>query len=587
MIRITKSLNKTEKSDVFFYTYDASEMFSFSAGQAQFQLSLPYDINKGVYYLCKRDKFFTDYLLFAVNQSNQYINCPGIYAAFSPYGINFTIWTRFGRFSLFDNTTDISANQSFIIEFCWDQSGLKLGSGATMAIFVNGLPTCSGNHLISDEDISALGLYVFDSKYIEYNMESSIQDVLLYSDFPPDKINSIENITNTRFSTDEILICGRAGSVLYIDGMNNGVTNIDRVLCFGQSPYSVSLDDITGNIYYGNFYNETYRTGSISKFDVSKSLVTNRVLDLESPKSICVVQKDSMDFPRNSYYDQSECDAVLAICGNRIIKFNSDLEQVSEMTGFSEPYCIRYWNDRTIWVSDYGSNTVKHISWNMSSLLLSVSINSPTFLSTTVKNDTYVYSLTDNAIYLIKDGIIKAYASTPSGVVGMDADNNSRRVLVALSNGKVRSYDSKLRFIAQYNVSDSISSLYIRRGYHQDCYIIIDEINSEVICARVSNPRIVISRTKYDPSIYFNGSICATAKNLDVEAQAEGEFNIRYSLDQSRVKNLSAVSYKVIRRDVDLSNGGAQGGYLDYKNITSDKDPTDPQGAVEQSSEVE
>jgi hypothetical protein len=586
MIRERKNIEKTEYSDLFLYNSDASEVLSFTSGMARFQMYLPYGINNGVYDLCTENKYFSDYLLFAVNQCNYYIDCPGIYAAFSPYGINFTIWTQYGKFCLLDTVTHVTAGESFIVEFCWDSTKSKLGKGATMAIFVNGACTASGNFLLGAPSMSGFPMFVFDSKYVDFNMKAGIQDVMFFSEISPDKFDSVKKITNTRFSTDEMVLCGRNAVSLYIDWFGGSVTRFDDLSCFSVNMYGVAIDDITGNFFLCSSVDSS-TSGKLVKFDVSESKVTASLHGLKLPRSVCVIQKDSMDYPRNSYYDQSECDGVLFISGNSVIKTNSMLVKQEQSSIFNNPSCVKYNVDRTVWVSDTGNNCVKHMSSDLSELLLSIDIDSPTFLCTTVKNDMYVYSSTLRILYLIKDGKIKKSAAFTKDVVGFDVDHNSRIVVVAFSSGIVRTYDNKLNFIKESHPATSISAIHVRRGYHQDSYIIVNELESKIICARVSNPYIIVSEVEYDSDLYFNGSVCASARNIGVSAELEGFFDLRYGLDKSAVKNISAMSYKVIQRDVDLTDGGSQGAYFDLMNIDSDTNPTDPKGNVVKSFEVD
>jgi hypothetical protein len=307
MKRIRTALQKTENSDVFFYTEDASELLSFVSGCVQIQMTLHESVVNGVYSKCDEDKLFPDYLLFSVNQEDEFSNYPGMYAAFSNEGIVFSIWTSYGRFYIVDTVSNLTKEQSFVIEFCWDKSGLLLGAGATMAIFINGVCTASGDFMIKTESMSNLNFFAIDSKNIDFNVVCFIHDFVCYSELPPFQIDKVEYLTNISCSGEEFVLGGRNGSLLWDTDMCRYGSKIPTICSPEYLQQTISACDITGNVYFAVSYNDFFKSGKVYKYVPSLSEVTEEMSDLQYPICVSVIQRDGIDFPKAVYYDDTEC----------------------------------------------------------------------------------------------------------------------------------------------------------------------------------------------------------------------------------------------------------------------------------------
>ena len=312
-------LSKTELSDLFLYGEDASEILSFTSGEIDMQISLEGNVSKGVYSLCSSKKYLTDYLLFAVNLEDTYINYPGIYAALTPDGIVFTVWTIYGRFSVIDTITDMADNESFVISFCWDSSGEKLGSGATMAIFVNDNCTASSNFMIDTPSMSDLKFYVLDSNNINFNTQCVLQNFACFSSLPENRLDLVKTLTNFRKSDIEFVLGNMKGYLLWLDFSKDPIVLSNAISTY-ISRYSMGVCDITGNLYFSTCFNDDFDSSYVSKLSTETSKITHVLRNLKSPVSISVIQKDAINYPRKVYYDLTTCDGVWIASRDKLIR---------------------------------------------------------------------------------------------------------------------------------------------------------------------------------------------------------------------------------------------------------------------------
>ena len=154
-------LTRTSSNKGYVFCPDASKIFSAKSGGVSLILSLPYSIISGVYQpiLGKNDCVIRDMLIWGVNVGDFYITQPGIYAAFTPQGIEFTIWTSAGKYSIVDSTSTIEPNTDFEIDFAWNKNGVLDGYDVNMVLFVQKQLKASGKCLIENDDFSNIGTF--------------------------------------------------------------------------------------------------------------------------------------------------------------------------------------------------------------------------------------------------------------------------------------------------------------------------------------------------------------------------------------------------------------------------------------------
>ena len=583
MLRSKNSISKTEWTDTFAYCPDASELFSFSSGSVMFQLSLPSAVRKGVYALCDGRKYFTDYLLFSVNQAGQFFDYPGIYAALSPHGIIFTIWTEYGKFSIFDVQTDLSANESFVLKFCWDNSGNVLGSGATMAIFVNEVCTSAGNFPIKSEDMSYLNFYAFDSKNLDFSLICSIQDFACFSAVPISNEQQVTCLTSYRFDDDQITLVGRAGATIFVDGLDGEEIETNKITCFGASSHCADVCDLTGHIYFCSFFNDSYTSGAVSKFDVFSSGVTKILRSLTSPRALAVIQREGIDYPKGFYYDDSVCKGVWVATSDRILRTDQDLAVQLEFLGVLNPTCVTCQNDDSVWIADYGHDLVKHVSYGCS-LLHSIPIVTPAHIFVNMEDEVFVYSTLTWSVYKIVGGVVTDFVMVGSGVVAVSGDPKSNCFFVAHSNGLLERYSNDLLLETSGNPTEHIDSICVRRGALQQSVIVVDVQGGVVVETSSKYPGAVVQSVEFSDSILFNGGICSTAKSVGATGEMIGTFSLDFTVGTGAVVGVKSNAFKVDKRNVDVSDGGARGAYHSLFEISPDVNPTDePEGVVKSS----
>lgn len=583
MLRSKNSISKTEFTDTFVYCQDASELFSFSSGAVMFQLSLPRAVKNGVYALCDGRRHFTDYLLFSVNQVGLFFDYPGMYAALSPHGIIFTVWTEYGKFSIFDVQTDLSADESFVLKFCWDNSGSILGSGATMAIFVNDVCTSAGNFPIKNEDMSYLNFYAFDSKNLDFSLICSIQDFACFSTIPISNEQQVTNLTSYRFDDDQTVFVGRAGATIFVDGLDGEEIETNKITCFRESNHCVDVCDLTGNVYFCSFFNDGYTSGTVSKFEVSLSRVTQVLRSLISPKAIAVIQREDIDYPKGFYYDDSVCKGIWIATADRVIRTDQDLVVQSEFLGVINPTCVTCQNDNSVWIADYGHDLVKHVSYGCS-LLHAVPIITPGHIFVNMEDEVFVYSALSLSVYKIVGGVVTGFVMVGPRVVAISGDPKSNCFFVAHSDGLLERYSNSLLLEASGNPTEHIDSICVRRGAQQKSIIVIDVQGGVIVETSSKYPGAVVQSVAFSDSILFNGGICSTAKSEGVTGKFSGTFSLDFAVGTGVVVGTKSNSFKVNKRNVDVSGGGARGAYHSLFEISPDINPTDdPDGAVKSS----
>lgn len=180
-------LKKTRANKGVILCDDASKCFDITKGYVGMVLTLPNEIKNGVYSLLN-SSYLNEYLLWGVNAGNIYPSYPTIYAKLTSSGIEFTIWTVYGKHTLTDNASNISANNKSFYEFIWDASLLDdfdiNDFDATMAIRINGEDVAIGNYPIDTMDLSELNFCALDTPLNYYNLECVLNKLILGNEIP-------------------------------------------------------------------------------------------------------------------------------------------------------------------------------------------------------------------------------------------------------------------------------------------------------------------------------------------------------------------------------------------------------------------
>ena len=128
---------------------DASKLFSMNYGMVRITLNAPHEIKNGIYEALagKTLSASPDMVIFSVNPGDSYISPPGIYAALTPEGIEFTVWSDGSKVKIVDSATTIDPETDVIIAFAWDYSRKMLvdSQRVSVAIFVDGVATATSD----------------------------------------------------------------------------------------------------------------------------------------------------------------------------------------------------------------------------------------------------------------------------------------------------------------------------------------------------------------------------------------------------------------------------------------------------------
>lgn len=211
-------LNKTLLNQATVYAPDASNLFSMGSGMVRIYLSVPYPIQHGLFgpVTNKEDYYLRDYIIMGVNLGDFYTTQPGIYAAFTPDGIEFTHWSKKGRHTVLDTQSNISANESFTISFMWDKEGLFTDLQANMAISINDELTAFDTAVLGNDSLQ--GLYsgddvnedanfcLLDTPMSKSMLTGTVKRIEIYSTVAPESIvssNSSQSpLSSSSFSYD-------------------------------------------------------------------------------------------------------------------------------------------------------------------------------------------------------------------------------------------------------------------------------------------------------------------------------------------------------------------------------------------------
>lgn len=178
-------LRKTKSNQGLIYCEDSSKLFSSTNGYVGILLNLPEKIENGVYLPLKSDNSFVKkYLLWGVNIGD--INCyaPAIYAELTKEGIEFSVWTSFGKYSVTNDISNSDKKQDIFLEFIWNSSGIlefnyNDGYIATMCIRVNNEDIVVGNMPIANNNILNLPFCVLDNKSKFFNLNCEIKKLII------------------------------------------------------------------------------------------------------------------------------------------------------------------------------------------------------------------------------------------------------------------------------------------------------------------------------------------------------------------------------------------------------------------------
>lgn len=257
--------NNINKGTIF--CQNAGKLFYMKAGGVSLTLSLPYNISNGVYepLLNNANCVIKDMLIFGVNVGELYITPPGIYAALTPVGIEFTIWSSQGRFSIIDTTTTVLKNTDFTIDFAWNKRGVLTNFDANMVLFSNDTLRAWGSCPIANDNLSYLykkektikgaNFCLMGNLYKKIGLEGTVRRIETYTTSAV-----ICQSSSTSLSSSQLynIIRSRVELPFSFTALNENVVKLNDVNFHTVIRKNI---DISSTKHYGNFINK-YGTDS-------------------------------------------------------------------------------------------------------------------------------------------------------------------------------------------------------------------------------------------------------------------------------------------------------------------------------------
>ena len=180
-----KGLSRTSANNGAIFCTNADNLIGFEGGTVALWLNLPEAIVNGIYAPLNNDVNLKDCVLWGVNFGDTYITPPGFYAALTPAGIEFTIWTGAGKQTVLDTTSNIAANTDCLMEFAWTSEPPHLRAEANMALIVNGEVTAEANLTMDGrQSLVGLNLWVLDTPSGSSGLNGTVQRVEIYDQTP-------------------------------------------------------------------------------------------------------------------------------------------------------------------------------------------------------------------------------------------------------------------------------------------------------------------------------------------------------------------------------------------------------------------
>jgi len=179
-------LKKTPRNQSAIFCDDASKLFTMSQGYLGMVLSFPSSIVNGVYTPLRNDtNELNEYILWGVNVGQYEIAQPGLYAALTPRGIEFTTKSSKGFHTMTDTSLNAESDEDIFIEFMWDSNNID-DYLVRSIMKINGAVVAAGNQPIGEDFLSGLNFYALNTPFGYNNMECTIKKLVTYNEIPQD-----------------------------------------------------------------------------------------------------------------------------------------------------------------------------------------------------------------------------------------------------------------------------------------------------------------------------------------------------------------------------------------------------------------
>lgn len=253
-------LEKTTANGASIFCENATKLFSMSSGEISIRLSFPeHDIRKGVYKgMPGTIGSFEDFVIFGVNLGEHYISQPGLYGSLTKNGIEFTVWSSAGRYSLLEKTVNVQAGKDLILTFIWGQKGILNDSNINMKIVAND-KTATRKASISSDSLFEVGgpnkpasFWLLDTPYRKSDLNVIIRRIEI---FPEVEVSNIKPPAYVPPPAEEIVKSGVSKFNFEIMASQEAVVEIEPPEFYRVSTETVDMRAI------GPISSSSHRTG--------------------------------------------------------------------------------------------------------------------------------------------------------------------------------------------------------------------------------------------------------------------------------------------------------------------------------------
>lgn len=194
-------LKKVKSSAASIFCEDASKLFSMNEGYLGVVLSFPCDVKNGTPSRRKsHNSEFNSNILWGVNVGRYEMSQPGLLAEFTPDGLDFSVWTSKGAFTMTDNITNVNANENIFYEFFW---GAKIIDNPLIRLMlrVDNQLILYANPPMSNDSIEGLNFYLLNTPFGYSNLECTVRKLVTSNKIVEDDIPEVYSSSSSSTSS--------------------------------------------------------------------------------------------------------------------------------------------------------------------------------------------------------------------------------------------------------------------------------------------------------------------------------------------------------------------------------------------------
>jgi len=577
-------LKKTKNGSSAIFCNDASKLVSMSDGYVGMVLSFPQEIVDGVYAPLLNDTSeVNEYLLWGVNIGAKEPSQPTIYAALTPRGIEFTIWTGNAKDTIIDTSTTVSANTDIFIEFVWGANVIDYYL-IRAAIRVNNENVALSNLPMSQDDIIDLNFYVLNTESSSNNLECTIRKLITYNTLP---LWIREDFANNSLSNLQNFEPSRGLAAISEEGLQKYPENLDSYskifsqlsVSANNTKYSIDSAWESGDIYHCD-----YDSGVVKKISYDGTEIAT--LQLTHPVIVSAIQYSTQMQRSITVPPQQDQGCWIADVGdNKIIKTDNQLNVLYEINGIGGITNLVADIDGGCYFSDSSTETFVKVS-SIGNILGVIPYSN--FNPAITEIDQIVpyqgsnlesWVLSDGKIYGMRysDGMILQWIGTPrdpitdlgsawtggSAVGSIDLDRNTNNLYVTGGDkfaGWVAKYESGE--FTGYSIDHDIAFPYllkIAQGYGSNAFYVLSYTNLDSSSSSSSSISSSSSSDGHSMSSTSSSETSSSETSVSETSSSESSFGYAtYFKIQGGGQNANILLTNPIQITIDWGDGNIE-----------------------------